>query len=42
VGEGELVSESLGLVSKKFVCQVCGTEHGCEEDAVLCVLDCTN
>jgi len=42
LGEGELVSKALQSVSRKFVCQVCGTEYSSEKKAALCVLDCTN
>lgn len=39
---GKEVAEALGLVSKKFVCEICGEEHDSEQEAAKCVLECTS
>jgi len=41
-GSGKEVAVALGLVSKKFVCEICGDEHDSEQEAAKCVLDCAN
>ena len=41
MNEGKMVSEAVGLVSKKFVCDICGSEHDTEKEAIKCVVSCT-
>jgi len=40
LSSGREVVEALDLVSKKFVCEICGTEYDTEQDAAMCAVDC--
>jgi len=42
VSEGEEVAEALGLVSEKFVCDICGRDHDSQQEALKCVLQCAS
>jgi hypothetical protein len=37
---GKEIAEALGLVSKKFACEICGEEHDSEQEALNCVVSC--
>ena len=42
MSKGEQVAEALGLVSEKFICDICGMDHDSQQEALKCVLECAS